>query len=712
MSIKINCSNPACQQRIAVEEAMAGRSVSCPVCGTVLQIPTSTSIRFNCSNPGCGQHIVVDVGEAGRFVRCPSCDKTMQVPGSPPKSFLSGQTITLPTYASASSAKKTPFPAPAGERRTGILKMPVVLGVWRLLKGWVVGAAISGLLVAGVYVRSSTAVPRNLDAMADEIYFTGELRDAPVVSHDTTELLCARDVKTGVGVFLIDLTSPGYTELTRIDAADQARDRAFKLIGWSQDDQYFAFSLIKNGGRNRTVAVYDASTRKEVSSFDASDTVEQGAWLNASSLIVVDHSHRCYLYYVGTNAQVARSGKKGAIELGQIGHGTSYWLTPDSDHSIAYVDNGNLWDFDILTSRSLQLTHLRGSTLEWVDYSATKDRYLFCATESGSKERYVYEYDPRAVGRTNASQLSDNYSFKAQWVLGGSGFAYVATQGDRSFLNLETWKPPQRRKLFAGGFVHSYSVSPKGDKLYMIAAIRDEPLDIWEYDITNRTLRSIVSCGSHSYDCSRFVPPIQAWTTNGLGEKVDYYILPPAHVVASKKYPVIMDQFSDGRYQQNFQFLANAGIFYVTVNRYGMASDTHPTRLEDTSAVYAELLKNPNIDPHRIYVDGRSAGTIAVCDMLKDHPELWRGAIFSSPEELPRIPDDGKAFPRSVFISMGDEDDFGHQAMSEKFVASACGHHVRAQLVYGHGGHTFSSTDQLKERYKAIAKFVLTDFGN
>jgi sugar lactone lactonase YvrE len=40
MDIKFICTNPACQQHLAVDESCAGRSVQCPKCGTTLQVPT------------------------------------------------------------------------------------------------------------------------------------------------------------------------------------------------------------------------------------------------------------------------------------------------------------------------------------------------------------------------------------------------------------------------------------------------------------------------------------------------------------------------------------------------------------------------------------------------------------------------------------------------------------------------------------------------
>src|SRR5580698_7195546 len=105
MGLKFNCSNPACQQRIEVEDAMAGYFVPCPACGNNLQAPSSANVKLICANPECEQHIIVDAGEAGRFIRCPSCNKPMKVPGDPPKAFA-------PANVNRAKAKTDTFSVP------------------------------------------------------------------------------------------------------------------------------------------------------------------------------------------------------------------------------------------------------------------------------------------------------------------------------------------------------------------------------------------------------------------------------------------------------------------------------------------------------------------------------------------------------------------------------------------------------------------------
>lgn len=88
MSLKFNCSNPACRRRIEVEDALAGTEIPCPACAATLRVPASHDIRFSCVNKDCAQHIVVDVSEAGRAIKCPACGRPQRVPGDPPKPLV------------------------------------------------------------------------------------------------------------------------------------------------------------------------------------------------------------------------------------------------------------------------------------------------------------------------------------------------------------------------------------------------------------------------------------------------------------------------------------------------------------------------------------------------------------------------------------------------------------------------------------------------
>lgn len=578
MEIKFNCPNPKCQQRISVEESRAGQSVSCPACGTVLQAPVSPNIKFICSNEGCGQHMVVDVSEAGRFVRCPSCGKMSQVPGSPPKPIISERSSPTPREKPGSPAqKRRPLP-------------PVLVPFKRLLFGWGAGAALCILVIGGFYLHSWAALPPHLQAMLEETYFHGEILTAPAINHAETALLYVRTVETGAGVFLVNLATLQRTQIALGKAADRTRSGSIKLFGWSPDDRYLAFSTIEDGNDNRHVVICDGTLGKEIASFKASQPVEMGTWLTGDSLVVLGNSRnspKLFLFNVEQDSQLGQFGKKGLVQLRQLNHAASC-LVADSDQSISYVEQGNIWRLDIPANQLIQLTHLTNLTLEGLDYSAAHHAYLFGAVDGHSKDRVLYQCDHRATETPPVPLRCTNYDFKGQWLEDGMGIAYVGQVGNRNYLAVATKEKALCTNLFTAPgvlstnwgrltehdfiegreVVRSFSVSPKMDKIYTVASVNYEPLGIWEYDIASQKQRNVVPVKERLV-FSQFIAPVEASLTTAGGQKIDYYYLPPARLDPKKKYPVMMDVFSDLGFQASSQFLANAGIMFVAVHPYG-----------------------------------------------------------------------------------------------------------------------------------------------
>jgi hypothetical protein len=733
MEIKFICTNPACKQRIAVDEAWAGRTLSCPACATALRVPSGKSladaegaaraalplqqIKFKCSHAGCLHLITVDSSQAGRWLKCPRCGRPAHVPGSRVESVL--DTVLVEAVPVGT---KTLIPLP--EASPEMLPGGTVPRLWRLVKGWGLAVAILGLLLGLLALRSRASLPRNLNAMMDEIYFHGEILAAPVINHAGTSLVYLRTVKGGVGVSLVNLNT---LERRQIALENSPRPGAVKLLGWSPDDHYLALTLLQSGKPYPNLSLCDGSTGTLIRSLPSKHSIIAGKWLAGNSLIMMDEKGLLFLVNLEPNDSLGQFGRKGFVNLQKLDPSTP-WLIPNSDHSVACVRMGAVWDFDLPANRLTPLTQLTEVTVSNLDYTGDNFRYLISAQATNTVDQVLYQYDLRAPRTTGLSLLAaENFCAKGQWIQNGTGIAYLGTNGNRYYLAVRTSDPALRTNLFTarelnthtGGMniklfregrkvVRSFAVSPQTDKIYTVASVNYEPLAIWEYDIASKTLRNVVP-DQERQTCSHLVNPVQAAIIDQNSNRVDYYYLPPAGLKKDKKYPVVMDQFSDLGFQPNSQFLANAGIFYVTVNPYGIGRPEHPTNPDDTLAVYHEILKNPNVDPHRIYLLGESAGTGTVALLLEEHPELWRGAIMLSPVAFPRL-DPGTKMCRSIFCSFGVEDDFGTQRRMEKFIHEACGHLVRTQLEYGRAGHTFLDLSEVKKRYQAVATFILTDY--
>jgi len=64
MEIKFNCSNPACRQRISVDEALAGRLLHCPICKKEQDFHAAGV--FDTWRVGAGDRILLPVLQAGQ----------------------------------------------------------------------------------------------------------------------------------------------------------------------------------------------------------------------------------------------------------------------------------------------------------------------------------------------------------------------------------------------------------------------------------------------------------------------------------------------------------------------------------------------------------------------------------------------------------------------------------------------------------------------
>jgi hypothetical protein len=726
MGLKFNCSNPACQQRIEVEDAMAGYFVPCPACGNNLQAPSSANVKLICANPECEQHIIVDAGEAGRFIRCPSCNKPMKVPGDPPKAFA-------PANVNRAKAKTDTFSVPNPSSNHGrflkasdfsILiqnylesRFPILKTTWgsrvrRLLMGWSAGTVLFGLFLSLLYIRAWAILPPHFSTVMNEVYFDGEFRGAPIVNHAESLLLYAQDVPEGVGIFLVDLKTLARTQLQVVTAADKAQIRPFKLFGWSSDDRYLAFAVAETNGENGRIILCDGANGKAESSIDVPNSIEQGIWISESGLILLDHLAKLQRMdidkYENPDLHFLRQLEN--LDL-------TYSLVADSDHSVAYISNGNIWTLNLNDNQPFQLTHLAGADIDWLDYNPTTGRYLFCSKGTDDNNGGLFEFDPFGHGQNQLVQLEGGSPLKGQWIGNGSGFAFVRTIAGWNTLTIHTQDESIRTNLFGSHFggnygdVKSYSVSPRKDKVYAMGDVGNrDGLAIWEYDIAECKFRALTS-GKHPAFYSQQIEPIRGMATNISGEVVDYYCWPPARFNSHKKYPVVMTQYSWGHYNQDFQTIANAGIFVVSQNHPGVDYfPGHPVNpsFDDTIAVYNAILKNPNVDSHRIYISGESGSTSTACGLVEAYPTLWRGLILLSPVYFPSMPDAQRRSPE-IFISEGKQEQLELQAMCERTLTEADRNLVRARIVYSQGAHTFSSTEQLKQRYEAMVEFILSD---
>ena len=414
-------------------------------------------------------------------------------------------------------------------------------------------------------------------------------------------------------------------------------------------------------------------------------------------------------------------GAKGVVELDARPlepDNRRYWLTPTSDHELAYIDQGNVWSLDVFTGKTRQLSHLTGETLEWLDFNPNTGEFLFNLTDA-KHNAALYHFNPgvtngpaamtaRGSKKGDTSMTPIIRILKGQWLLGGDGVAYV-----KESLFVETGNKAYSTNLFANGYVQSYSVAPGQEKLYALASFDPDPLGIWEYDVVGRKLRNVVPALEKGFAVSQTIPIEEKQYGSPDGKKkISYRYLPPANLDEHKKYPALVCVPHGSHWTAEAQMVANAGIFYVFVPTKSTVPETGgltPAAAEMLTAYYA-LLENPNVDPHRIYILDESHQTADLKSLLAHDPSLWRGVIIAAPIMLPDIPADTTRFP-SILISIGTDDNGFAIKMVEDLTRKSFQSQIRLRVNYlVHGAHVLAGTDLNKERYESIIKFILRGY--
>ena len=693
MPLKFNCPNSACRARIEVGDSLAGTSMACPSCGKALQVPASHEIRFACTNPKCEQPIVVDVSEAGRVLKCPACKKVLRVPGDPPKAVT-------PVRAE---------PGTGGEAKasaSGTARSTIRFGrVKRLLLGWGIGAAIVGLLMVAMNLRMRAMLPRHFNDLVEEVYSHGGILDAPTENLFGGSLFYFQQTtESEKNLVRLDRRTLKPAHVLTLDLADRENETRFEWFGFSPQRQSFAYSLRKGAGPLRLL-VHDSTTGKIRSTVDVSDCITaEGFWLSPET-ILVQGRNSLFLLNLKDNPVLGGNGRAGLVKLDvPPDRRPRRWMLADSDHSIAYVRGDSLWTLDARDGREKPLVALPTGEPRDLTFKRQAGKYfLLVQPDKKSDVRIPY----LCSANSGWTRMTNDMSSAPVWIQGGDGMVYQSSDTNQTFLAVRPSDPRLSTNLFVNTDVWDFKAGADGRTLFVLAEDARGMRRLWEYDIETMTLRKIIPRGETVF--REVAPPVLASTTNEFHEEVEYYYIKPVRMDPGRKYPVVVDQNSANRHDLNAQLLANSGIFYVSPNRLGIDNWRTVPKRENTYAVYRELLKNPNIDPERIYIMGTSISTMDVSLLVEEHPEYWRGAIYISQVHLPAVPRGVSRYP-STFILNGDANKFNEydfRGLPDKFLAEACASLVNVRVITPHSGHTLNNW-QLQQCYKAVVEFILS----
>lgn len=582
-----------------------------------------------------------------------------------------------------------------------------VSSIKRLLVGWVVGAMLVLVLLVAMQVHDLFVSPPHLDALVEQSFYRSGVHGEIVEEPSGNGLFYLRDEDDDLNVFQVDQSGGGRERLAELN--DVVGSRFFEWIGLSPDGHLMAYST-RDEKKEQQLVLRDGFTGEFHGSFEISPcgVVKEGVWLNTNSLVLLNVTEGLWLFNLETATNLGQLGKRGLVRLRFPSGHKHRWLTPDSEHSVAFVWKNDVWRLDIPNNRLEPLTHFTNGSASELCFDARTGTYLFSANIGGNtRDWHLYSYRPASGWNAAISRLLATPASNAKWAQGTNAVACTLNADNTNYFAVIDFTSGFQTNLFPAKCVNDFSISPDGNRVYAVALDEDAMWRIWEYDIGTKSLHKIVPKEESGPVLRKMLSPVLASLKNAGGKKIDYYCVPPVNMQPGKRYPVFMDLYSPNSFDDAVQFIANAGIYYVSPNRFGITDWRTVPEFENVLAVYEELLKNPNIDPQRVYLASVSKSTALASELVNAFPEKWRGVILQNPTAVPQIPANPTRYPR-IFISIGDMELPEPRALVDNLMLDACRCLLPVHLDVQHSRHVHPKP-QLKRCYLAMAKFILRD---
>lgn len=261
----------------------------------------------------------------------------------------------------------------------------------------------------------------------------------------------------------------------------------------------------------------------------------------------------------------------------------------------------------------------------------------------------------------------------------------------------------QQRLPWCGGVTAHCSLN--NGHLYVVGYPTNEPPGVWDYDVANGSMDCIVSGLSQPLKRATYVAPSYGLLTNASGATSGYSLWKPAGFSTRKKYPAILCQTVNGEWLPFIETAANLDCYFAMAHRpywLGRKLQDWPT---DVMALYQSLASNPNVDTNRIFLWAHSAESGYLCQLLREKPQLWRGAILF---DYGAMPDLESLRGKKLFIVGGVKDDGSAELKKYQERALAAGVTLKL-ILQENSAHNPVSISTMRERTVDFARCLAED---
>jgi len=539
---------------------------------------------------------------------------------------------------------------------------------------------------------------------------------SPVPDRSGKYLAYVQAVGPGRRLFVYDLAAGASQPVPTTNEVSQ-------VFSWSPDHRYLAFDqvppLIPRTDDPQTAAwltLYDRQTGSVQRLGTNIDVLEDGAaWLAPHTLFYSVHnlgSNYTEKFILDLDTQATRKVRN---------YVSDYVLT--GSNTAAYFKGGNLQTCRLDTTNYPPVQPLSSfppgmfDLIRWPQYRPDTGTFLFCARQTNSQWRCLYEFNPVTQ---KLKQLTTRGTYNGQCL--GAGFAYVGNISNEFYLALRPTDPKLATNLFRGGNVITYAALADGSHVFAVASEGMEPVSLWDYDVAQRKLRRLVNGQPQPWQAASLIEPGPRWTKSFDGLVVPYFVLKPEALAGNqrspKKFPVMLYlppaswQFQRG-FDQPAEFYANLNCWYVAVNyrggdgygrKYGEMQNT-ANAAHDVEVVLSKIQTNTNVDMARIILVSESNGSDVLLELLRNSTNHWRGAILLHPETAGLESEGPPPASPPLLIVAGDLE--RSKSLLGEFTTVAQQMGVPAQLILQKNtGHDVWSTDQIRDELLAEWKFV------
>jgi hypothetical protein len=586
-----------------------------------------------------------------------------------------------------------------------------------LLKSWQKKAAnplawsiilIVVVLIAGTHFLVLTSRPGHTVKMADELGIIGGFIGSPAATGDGTRISFFRGTEMGAGLFICDLASGQQRLLYEVPGTGSSPVQ----FGWSPDGKLLAISTLKN--EHPVIMICNGDSGQIETTVYVSTTAF--TWLSPSSFVFLNGS--------SMQQGMKQVGLMRVDKLPDIGWGQPYRFTTEekmpgqpgmenapkytpvkglmttSSDSMAWLARNAIWEWKFHADAPVRLW--RGaSTNRILECRFSKDTGAFLLRLLDTNGAYLASYLPGSQQPANLGRIDNTNTADLMWVNHGKGYAYLLNESGLHSLFIKANYADERPIEHFPLYGVREALTANETCIYAAGCLEKQPKGIIEFDAASSLARYVVP-SPVSFVYSQNAIPSSGTITNSLGSIHAYRIWAPVHFDPRKKYPLILDQWTHGWYLFA-ETAANAGAYYVSVERPDWVSPQISEWEQDVMAAYQLMSKNPNIDTNRVYLDGSCDESVYLVQLLNDEPTLWRGAIVHTSIAFPDL---SQTHVAKMMINYGETDDSNIVKNIKGFQEEAAEAGIPVTVVPLHSGHFYISSASTQRNTLEMIQFL------